>query len=82
MIAISGVAAAIGLKAVLESGKASGKVILYGTPAEGMTRRETLTALHNVAYALLVELSIGKIVLVDKRAFQDNVDVCLMLHPA
>ncbi|KAI8140350.1 hypothetical protein BJV82DRAFT_623586 [Fennellomyces sp. T-0311] len=62
LIAISGVAAAIGVKAVLESGKASGKVILFGTPAE--------------------ELSIGKIVLVNKRAIQDNVDVCLMLHPA
>ncbi|KAI8381350.1 uncharacterized protein BYT42DRAFT_634594 [Radiomyces spectabilis] len=62
LIAISGLASAVGVKAVLESGKASGKVILYGTPAE--------------------ELSIGKIVLVEKRAFQDNVDVCLMLHPA
>ncbi|KAG0741212.1 hypothetical protein G6F16_006231 [Rhizopus arrhizus] len=62
LIAISGLASAIGIKAVLESGKASGKVILFGTPAE--------------------ELSIGKIVLVQKRAFQDNVDVCLMLHPA
>ncbi|CAO3680198.1 unnamed protein product [Rhizopus stolonifer] len=62
LIAISGLAAAIGIKAVLESGKTSGKVILFGTPAE--------------------ELSIGKIVLVEKRAFQDNVDVCLMLHPA
>jgi hypothetical protein len=30
----------------------------------------------------ITELSIGKIVLVEKRAFQDNVDVCLMLHPA
>ncbi|RCH91763.1 hypothetical protein CU097_004931 [Rhizopus azygosporus] len=62
LIAISGLATAIGIKAALESGKASGKVILFGTPAE--------------------ELSIGKIVLVQKRAFQDNVDVCLMLHPA
>ncbi|KAI9278664.1 hypothetical protein BDA99DRAFT_567348 [Phascolomyces articulosus] len=62
LIAISGLAAVIGVKAVLESGKASGKVILFGTPAE--------------------ELSIGKIVLVQKRAFQDNVDVALMLHPA
>ncbi|KAG1591751.1 hypothetical protein G6F48_003094 [Rhizopus delemar] len=62
LIAISGLASAVGIKAVLESGKASGKVILFGTPAE--------------------ELSIGKIILVQKRAFQDNVDVCLMLHPA
>ncbi|KAI9340346.1 hypothetical protein BD770DRAFT_399675 [Pilaira anomala] len=62
LIAISGLATAIGIKAALESGKASGKVVLFGTPAE--------------------ELSIGKIVLVEKRAFQDNVDVCLMLHPA
>lgn len=62
LIAISGIASAIGIKAALESGKASGKVVLFGTPAE--------------------ELSIGKIVLVEKRAFQDNVDVCLMLHPA
>ncbi|CDS06279.1 hypothetical protein LRAMOSA08807 [Lichtheimia ramosa] len=61
-IAIAGVAAAIGVKAALESGKASGKVMLFGTPAE--------------------ELSIGKIVMVQKRAFQDNVDACLMLHPA
>ncbi|CEP17154.1 hypothetical protein [Parasitella parasitica] len=62
LIAISGLATAIGIKAALESGKASGKVILFGTPAE--------------------ELSIGKIVLVSKGAFQNSVDVCLMLHPA
>lgn len=40
---------------------------------------------HLVAYAdnvAPVELSIGKIVLVSKGAFQENVDVCLMLHPA
>lgn len=61
MIAISGLATAIGIKAAIESGKASGKVVLFGTPAE--------------------ELSIGKIRLVAKRAFQDNVDVCVMLHP-
>ncbi|KAL0094165.1 hypothetical protein F4703DRAFT_1003071 [Phycomyces blakesleeanus] len=61
LIAISGVATVIGVKALLDSGKASGKVILFGTPAE--------------------ELSIGKIVMVHKRAFQDNVDVCMMLHP-
>ena len=29
-----------------------------------------------------IELSIGKIILVQKRAIQDNVDVALMLHPA
>ncbi|KAI8370030.1 hypothetical protein EDC96DRAFT_440297 [Choanephora cucurbitarum] len=61
LIAISGVASAIGIKAALEQKKASGKVILFGTPAE--------------------ELSIGKILLTEKRAFQDNVDVCMMLHP-
>ncbi|KAI7887667.1 uncharacterized protein EV154DRAFT_539651 [Mucor mucedo] len=61
LIAISGLATAIGIKAAIESGKASGKVVLFGTPAE--------------------ELSIGKIRLVAKRAFQDNVDVCVMLHP-
>ncbi|KAI9480873.1 MAG: hypothetical protein EXX96DRAFT_482370 [Benjaminiella poitrasii] len=62
LIAISGLATAIGIKAALDSGKASGKVVLFGTPAE--------------------ELSIGKIVLISKGAFQENVDVCLMLHPA
>ncbi|ORY96245.1 hypothetical protein BCR43DRAFT_473884 [Syncephalastrum racemosum] len=62
LIAISGLAAAVGLKALLENGRASGKVILFGTPAE--------------------ELSIGKIILVQKEAFQKTVDVCLMLHPA
>ena len=35
LIAISGVASAIGIKAALEQKKASGKVILFGTPAEG-----------------------------------------------
>jgi hypothetical protein len=35
LIAISGLATAIGIKAALESGKASGKVVLFGTPAEG-----------------------------------------------
>ncbi|KAI9013873.1 hypothetical protein CLU79DRAFT_768324 [Phycomyces nitens] len=34
LIAISGVATAIGVKALLDSGKASGKVVLFGTPAE------------------------------------------------
>ncbi|KAI9245434.1 hypothetical protein BY458DRAFT_537038 [Sporodiniella umbellata] len=62
LIAISGLATAVAIKAVLESGKASGKVVLFGTPAE--------------------ELSIGKILLVKKKAFQENVDVCMMLHPA
>ncbi|KAI8099281.1 uncharacterized protein BX664DRAFT_320915 [Halteromyces radiatus] len=62
LIAISGLAAAIGIKAAMENNKVEGKVILFGTPAE--------------------ELSIGKIQLVNKRAFQDNVDVCLMLHPS
>ncbi|SAM09593.1 hypothetical protein [Absidia glauca] len=62
LIAISGLAAAIGIKAALEQGEVSGKVVLFGTPAE--------------------ELSIGKIELVKKRAFQDSVDACLMLHPA
>ncbi|ORZ26163.1 hypothetical protein BCR42DRAFT_401718 [Absidia repens] len=62
LIAISGLATAIGIKAALEQGEVSGKVVLFGTPAE--------------------ELSIGKIDLVGKRAFQDNVDTCLMLHPS
>lgn len=62
LIAIGGLACAIAVKALLESGLASGKVILFGTPAE--------------------ERFIGKVVMVNKRAFQDNVDVCLMLHPA
>ncbi|ORZ01244.1 hypothetical protein BCR43DRAFT_512144 [Syncephalastrum racemosum] len=62
LIAIGGLACAIAVKALLESGLASGKVILYGTPAE--------------------ERFIGKVIMVNKRAFQDNVDVCLMLHPA
>lgn len=35
LIAISGIAAALGIKAALEHGKVSGKVVLFGTPAEG-----------------------------------------------
>ncbi|SAM07440.1 hypothetical protein [Absidia glauca] len=62
LIAICGVAGAIGLKALLEQGKAHGKVVLFGTPAE--------------------EVFIGKIEMVHQRAFQDNVDVCVMLHPS
>ncbi|RCH77546.1 hypothetical protein CU098_004463, partial [Rhizopus stolonifer] len=61
LIAISGLASAIGIQAALKSGKASGKVVLFGTPAE--------------------ELSIGKILLCSKGAFQESVDVCMMLHP-
>ncbi|KAI8977509.1 hypothetical protein BDF20DRAFT_875284 [Mycotypha africana] len=61
LIAISGVATVMGIKAALESGNVSGKVVLFGTPAE--------------------ELSVGKIELCRKKAFQDNVDVCVMLHP-
>ncbi|KAG2183819.1 hypothetical protein INT44_008830 [Umbelopsis vinacea] len=37
LIAISGVGAAMALKAALESGRVKGKVILYGTPAEEIT---------------------------------------------
>ena len=79
-IAISGVAAAIGVKAALESGKASGKVMLFGTPAEGRLYFHALG--HMIVTWFVIELSIGKIVMVQKRAFQDNVDACLMLHPA
>lgn len=32
-------------------------------------------------YYRMVEPFIGKILLLKKRAFQDNVDVCMMLHP-
>lgn len=46
LIAISGLASAIGIKAVLESGKASGKVILFGTPAEGNIKKKTCK--HNI----------------------------------
>jgi metal-dependent amidase/aminoacylase/carboxypeptidase family protein len=35
LIAISGIGAAMAIKAALESGRVKGKVILYGTPAEG-----------------------------------------------
>jgi metal-dependent amidase/aminoacylase/carboxypeptidase family protein len=35
LIAISGLATAIAIKTVLESGKANGKVVLFGTPSEG-----------------------------------------------
>lgn len=44
LIAISGLASAIGIKAVLESGKASGKVILFGTPAEGNIKKKDMQA--------------------------------------
>ncbi|CAM0137698.1 hypothetical protein VKS41_000905 [Umbelopsis sp. WA50703] len=37
LIAISGVGAAMAIKAAMESGKVQGKVILYGTPAEEIT---------------------------------------------
>ncbi|ORZ04937.1 hypothetical protein BCR42DRAFT_474351 [Absidia repens] len=62
LIAICGLAGAIGLKALLEQGKVQGKVVLFGTPAE--------------------EVFIGKIDMVHQRAFQDNVDACLMIHPS
>ncbi|CAO3594356.1 unnamed protein product [Absidia cylindrospora] len=62
LIAICGIAGAIGIKALLEQGKAQGKVVLFGTPAE--------------------EVFIGKIEMVNQHAYQDNVDVCVMLHPA
>jgi metal-dependent amidase/aminoacylase/carboxypeptidase family protein len=61
LICVSGIATAVAIKSVLESGKASGKVVLFGTPSE--------------------ENFIGKIVLSSKKAFQDNVDVCMMVHP-
>jgi metal-dependent amidase/aminoacylase/carboxypeptidase family protein len=35
LICISGIATAMAVKAALESGKASGKVVLFGTPSEG-----------------------------------------------
>ncbi|KAI9249191.1 hypothetical protein BDA99DRAFT_575829 [Phascolomyces articulosus] len=62
LIAISGVASAMGLKALLDAGNAKGTVVLFGTPSE--------------------ERLEGKIIMARKGAFQDNVDVCSMLHPA
>ncbi|KAI9489346.1 hypothetical protein BDB00DRAFT_876436 [Zychaea mexicana] len=61
LIAITGVANAMAMKALLEKGIASGTVVLFGTPSE-----EPLD---------------GKILMAKKRAFQDHVDVCSMLHP-
>jgi hypothetical protein len=87
LIAISGLATAVGIKAALESGKASGKVVLFGTPAEGKNKKNkkiNQNAMNKVLTDTLhfIELSIGKIVLTNMGAFQENVDVCLMLHPA
>ncbi|KAI8060483.1 hypothetical protein BC940DRAFT_350550 [Gongronella butleri] len=62
LIAICGVATALGLKALLEQGKAQGTVILYGTPAE--------------------ELLYGKIKMIKENVFQEQVDCCVMAHPA
>ncbi|KAI9249190.1 hypothetical protein BDA99DRAFT_524270 [Phascolomyces articulosus] len=62
IIAITGVANAMAMKALLEKGIASGTVMLFGTPSE--------------------ERLEGKIMMARKRAFQDNVDVCSMLHPS
>ncbi|KAI8086578.1 uncharacterized protein BX664DRAFT_336189 [Halteromyces radiatus] len=62
LIAICGVAGAIGLKALLEKDVAKGRVVLFGTPAE--------------------EVFIGKIEMVNQKAFQNNVDICVMLHPS
>ncbi|KAI7851288.1 hypothetical protein BDC45DRAFT_559516 [Circinella umbellata] len=61
LIAVTGVANAMAMKALLEKGIASGTVVLFGTPSE-----EPLN---------------GKIYMAKKRAFQDHVDVCSMLHP-
>lgn len=36
LIAVGGVACAIAIKALLEQGVATGKVVLFGTPAEGI----------------------------------------------
>lgn len=82
LIAISGLATAVGIKAALESGKASGKVVLFGTPAEGNRSYNIPKVFLFINQLSLVELSIGKIVLTNKGVFQENVDVCLMLHPA
>ncbi|RUS14691.1 hypothetical protein BC937DRAFT_93474, partial [Endogone sp. FLAS-F59071] len=41
LIAISGVAAAVGVKVALEKGRASGTVVLFGTPAEESTSGKT-----------------------------------------
>lgn len=36
---------------------------------------------HLVAM-VIVERFVGKIVMMKKKAFEDNVDVCLMIHPS
>ncbi|KAI7851289.1 hypothetical protein BDC45DRAFT_608148 [Circinella umbellata] len=61
LIAVTGIANAMAMKALLEKGIASGTVVLFGTPNE--------------------ERLEGKILMAQKGAFQDNVDVCSMLHP-
>ncbi|KAI9489364.1 hypothetical protein BDB00DRAFT_932040 [Zychaea mexicana] len=61
LIAVTGLANAMAMKALLDKGIASGTVVLFGTPSEE-------------------ELD-DKILMAKKGAFQDNVDVCSMLHP-
>lgn len=42
LICISGIASAMAVKAALESGKATGKVVLFGTPSEGKTKKKKI----------------------------------------
>lgn len=45
LIAVAGVASAIALKHLLEQGLMSGKVVLYGTPAEGKRSQDRIIML-------------------------------------
>ncbi|KAG9289558.1 hypothetical protein G9A89_002331 [Geosiphon pyriformis] len=76
LIAISGVAAAYGVSieissvmSVIKSKNIAGKVVLFGTPAEG-------DAFENVHS----EIARGKSKLIQAGAYKD-VDICIMLHP-
>ncbi|KAG0350919.1 hypothetical protein BG005_009568 [Podila minutissima] len=69
LIAISGVATALGLKAVIEKFDLQATVKLFGTPAEEITSTYP------------IETSGGKITMLNNGAFEGT-DICMMLHGA
>ena len=78
LIAISGVAIAIGLKTALEQHNISGRIILLGTPGTSTGGEFTSVAIRSlISGETAEEHGGGKIKLLERGAYKD-MDVCLM----
>lgn len=82
LIAVASVGAALAAAEVMKKCNLGGKVVLFGTPAEGESAIEMTERSRRRFNAFVIEGGGGKIRLLDAGAYADHdVDISLMAHP-